>query len=135
MRILHDKLIVLGMGYSIDLRKRVIQFLEAGGSAIEAAATFSVTRQSVYNWIKKKKETGCLEDTIQGRPWRKLNAESLLAFVESNPDLTLEEYAQAFGTIPSTICEAFKRLRITRKKRQCDTEKGMSRKGQYFWQS
>ena len=127
--------IISGMGYSIDLRKRVIQFLEAGGSVIEAAATFSVTRQSVYNWIKKKKVTGSLEDTLQGRPWRKLNAEALVAFVESNPDLTLEEYAQSFGTIPSTICEAFKRLRITRKKRRSDTKKGMSKKGQYFWQS
>jgi putative transposase len=123
------------MGYSIDLRKRVIQFIEKGGSVIEAAKFFSVNRQSVYNWIKKKKDTGSLKDTIQGRPWRKLNAEALVAFVDSNPDLTLGEYAQKFGTIPSTICEAFKRLRITRKKRQYAIENEMSKKGQYFWQS
>jgi putative transposase len=48
------------MGYSIDLRKRVIQFVEAGGSVIDAARTFSVTRRSIYNWIKKKKDTGNL---------------------------------------------------------------------------
>ncbi len=123
------------MGYSTDLRKRVIQFVEEGGSVMEAASVFSVTRQTIYNWIKKKKETGTLKDKIQGRPWRKLNPEALLAYVKSYPDLTLAEYAEHFGTISSTICEAFKRLRISRKKRHCDTKNGTKRRGNYFWQS
>ena len=123
------------MGYSIDLRKRVIQFVENGGSVIEAASAFSVTRQSIYNWIKKKKDTGTLKDKIQGRPWRKLDPEALIAYVESNPDLTLAEFAEHFGTISSTICEAFKRLRISRKKRPSDTKNGMKRSENYFWKS
>ncbi len=109
--------------------------LDLSGSVIEAARAFSVTRQSVYNWIKKKKDTGTLKDKIQGRPWRKLNPEALIAYVESNPDLTLAEFAEHFGTISSTICEAFKRLRISRKKRPCDTKNGTKRRENYFWKT
>ncbi len=122
------------MGYSLDLRKRVIQFVECGGSAIEAAQRFSVTRQTVYNWIKKKKQTGSLQDQQPRRPWRKLNPDEVLAFVECNPDLTLAEFANHFGTLTSTMCEAFKRLRITRKKRVSYTKNGTKKEEKYFWQ-
>lgn len=120
------------MGYSIDLRKRVVQFVEQGGSAIEAAQRFSVTRQTVYNWIRRKKETGSLGDAPPRRPWRKLNPEEVLDFVARNPDLTLLEFANHFGTISSTMCEAFKRLRITRKKRLFDTKNGMKKSVWHF---
>ena len=121
------------MGYSIDLRKRVIQFIEEGGSAIEAAGRFSVTRQTVYNWIKKKQCTGSLKDNAPRRPWRRLNANEVIVFVESNPDLTLSEFASHFGVGSSTMCEALKRLKITRKKRVCDTKNATNKSEQYFW--
>lgn len=123
------------MGYSIDLRKRVIQFVEQGRSAIEAAHRFSVTRQTVYNWIRKKKQTGSVEDKPPKRPWRKLNPEEVLDFVARNPELTLVEFATHFGTISSTMCEAFKRLRITRKKRLFDTKSGMKKSVWHFSKS
>ena len=122
------------MVYSHDLRKRVVEFVESGKSAIEAAERFSITRQTVYNWIKKKKRTGTLKDKRPRRPWRKLNPDKVLAFVKNNPDLTLSEYASHFGTLSSTMCEAFKRLKITRKKRVFYTKRGMKKSEKYFWQ-
>ena len=39
------------MRYSVDLRKRVLQFIKEGGSKSQAARMFKVSRASVYNWL------------------------------------------------------------------------------------
>ena len=39
------------MRYSIDLRKRVLDFVEAGGSKAEASRRFSVSRTIIYEWL------------------------------------------------------------------------------------
>lgn len=122
------------MGYSIDLRERVIEFIELRGSTAEAAFLFKVSERTIYNWLRKKRETGSLKDEPPHRPWKKLCPKVLSEFVETYPDYTLKEYAQHFHTIPSTICEAFKRLRITRKKRHFDTRNETKKNGKYFWQ-
>ena len=40
------------MYYSIDLRKKVIEYLKKGKSKVEASKVFGVTRQTIYNWIR-----------------------------------------------------------------------------------
>jgi transposase len=122
------------MGYSIDLRERVIEFVEQRGSAAEAAFLFKVSERTIYNWLRKKRETGSLEDKLPHRPWKKLCPKALSQCVEMHPDWTLKEYAEHFHSIPSTICEAFKRLRITRKKRPFATKNGTKKNEKHFWQ-
>ena len=39
------------MSYSSDLRKRVLNFIEAGGSKVEAAKRFGVARTTIYQWL------------------------------------------------------------------------------------
>ena len=39
------------MSYSVDLRKRVVSYVESGGSKSEAARRFEVSRKTVYNWL------------------------------------------------------------------------------------
>lgn len=122
------------MSYSIDLRKKVIEFVETKGSAAEAAQLFNISERTIYNWLKKKKVNGSIEDKPPLRPWRKLNPELLIKCVEEHSDWTLSEFAHHFNSIPSTICEAFKRLKITRKKRHFVTKNGMRRNEKFFWQ-
>jgi len=122
------------MCYSIDLREKVIEFIESKGSVTEAAVLFKISERTIYYWLKKKKTTGSVKDKIPNRPWRKLNPKVLSEFVEKHSDWTLKEYAQHFNSIPSTICEAFKRLRITRKKRLYVTKNETKKSVQYFWQ-
>ena len=122
------------MGYSIDLRERVIEFVELKGSTAEAAFLFKVSERTIYNWLRKKRETGSLVDKPPHRPWKKLCPKALSECVEAHPDWTLKEYAQYFHSISSTICEAFKRLHITRKKRHFSTKNEMKKSGKYFWQ-
>ena len=56
------------MSYSIDLRKKVIEFVETKGSASEAAELFSISERTIYNWLKKKKTNGSIEDKPPHRP-------------------------------------------------------------------
>jgi putative transposase len=122
------------MSYSLDLRKKVIEYVETKNSASEAAQLFSISERTIYNWLKKKKTNGSIEDKPPFRPWRKLNPEALSKSVEEHPDWTLNEFAHHFNSIPSTICEAFKRLKITRKKRPVSTKNGMKKNEKFFWQ-
>ena len=122
------------MIYSIDLRKRVVAFIEKGGKKVEASRLFNVSRPSIDKWMSLKKETGDLKSpSLKPRSWRKLNPEALVAYVEAHPDAMLEDYAEHFQTSPSGIWRALKRLKITRKKRQLSIKNGMKQSVQLFW--
>lgn len=120
------------MSYSIDLREKVIKFIENGSSIIEAACIFDISRPTIYRWLEKKK-LGCLKDPTPKRPWRKINPQDLLEFVEKHSDLTLAQYANYFKTTAMAILKAFRRLRITRKKRHYNIKKEMKTNERYFW--
>ena len=121
------------MSYSVDLRERVITFIEEGGSKVDAARIFDVSRNTIYSWLTKKAERGTLKDDPPKRGWKKINPEVLIAYVNQNPDLTLAEYARHFGASAPSVYLTFKRLKITRKKRQPFTENGMKKNAQHFW--
>ena len=122
------------MIYSIDLRKRVIAFIESGGKKLEASRRFNVCRPTIDKWLLLKKETGSLASPpLPPRSWRKLNPEALVAYVKAHPDGMLEDYAEHFQTSPSGIWRALKRLKITRKKRPHSIKNGMKPSVQHFW--
>lgn len=82
------------MGYSNDLRVRVIQVVEGGAAARAAARQFVIGDSTAIRWAKRWRETGSYEaKTNKGRsrsPLKK-HEEWLLALVKQEPDLTLEE--------------------------------------------
>ena len=39
------------MPYSLDLRQKVINFVENGGTTTKAAHTFGIGRASIYRWL------------------------------------------------------------------------------------
>ncbi len=121
------------MSYSIDLRERVITFIEKGGSKVDAAHIFGVCRVTIYKWLTKKSETGTVKDAPPKRGWKKINPQALITYVKQYPDLTLADYAKHFGASAPSVCLAFKRLKITRKKRRLFTENGMKKNAQHFW--
>lgn len=122
------------MIYSVDLRERVIAFIESGGKKLEASRRFNVCRPTIDKWLLLKKEKGSLESPpLPPRAWRKLNAETLVAYVEAHPDKKLDDYAKHFQISPSGIWRALKRLKITRKKRQPSTKKETKINAQHFW--
>jgi len=121
------------MSYSIDLRERVIRFIEEGGSKVDAAHIFGVCRVTIYSWLTKKEKTGTVKDAPPKRGWKKINPQVLIAYINQHPDLTLADYAKHFGASIPSVCLAFKRLKITRKKRPPFTGSEMKKNAQYFW--
>jgi transposase len=82
------------MGYSNDLRVRVIQVVEGGAAARAAARQFVIGDSTAIRWAKRWRETGSYEaKTNQGqsRSPLKKHEDWLLALVQQEPDLTLEE--------------------------------------------
>ena len=121
------------MSYSIDLRERVVRFVEDGGSKYAASRQFSVCLYTIYKWIKKKQETGRLEDEPAKRGWKKIPPKELERCIEEHPEYKLAEYASYFGARASSISYAMKKLKITRKKRLIYTKNGTKQSVEHFW--
>ena len=102
------------MSYSVDLRKKVIKYIEEGRGITKAAKTFDVGRATIYRWLKRPQ----LEASKVKRRYRKLDWERLEKEVEEHPDTPLVDRAKKFGVNPSSMCYAMKQLKITRKKKE-----------------
>ena len=101
------------MSYSIDLRKRVVDYVENGGRIAQATGLFQVGRATIYRWLGRTD----LRATQVKRRKRKLDWQALENDVKENPDARLIDRAKKFGVRPSAISYALKEMKITRKKR------------------
>ena len=99
------------MTYSVDLRSRVVAFVQDGGSKA-AARRFEICRSCVYDWLKRETP----EPQPHGPRRRKLARQALARHIEQYPDLLLRERAAHFGVRMYSIQYACKQLRISYKK-------------------
>lgn len=84
----------MGRPYSDDLRERIVDAVEGGGSRRGAAEIFGVSASCAIKLLQRWHRTGSVSPAPLGAPKRsKLDpvAEWLLALVNVEPDLTLEE--------------------------------------------
>ena len=102
------------MSYSSDLRKRVLNFIEAGGSKVEAAKRFGVARTTIYKWLKASDPLACQKPGPRGP--RSIDYDALKQHIADFPDQTLGERANHFGVSTFCIWYGLKRLGCTRKK-------------------
>jgi transposase len=82
------------MGYSNDLRVRVIRVVEGGVAARAAARQFVIGDATAIRWVKRWRDTGSFEARSvrgQSRSPLKKHEDWLLELVRLEPDLTLEE--------------------------------------------
>ena len=70
------------MLYSLDFRKKVINFIENGGTITKAAHKFGRERASIYRWVSRPK----LEATKVKSRQRKLDWKELEKDVKQNPE-------------------------------------------------
>lgn len=121
------------MSYSIDLRERALSFIESTGKITEASRLFKVSRTVLYKWINMKETTGSVEDAPPVRGWKKIDPEVLEDLVSAHPDWILSDYAEHLGTSINAVWKAFKRLKITRKKRLYGIKNAMRSRDQFIW--
>jgi len=108
--------------HSYDLRKRAMNHFERHGSATLTSKTFGISRSILYDWQKRKKETGdvCAKEGYQNGYGHKIvDLEKIRKQVEKDPGLTLSGIVKKSGIKMSlmTCSRALKKLNITRKKR------------------
>jgi len=113
---------------SEDLRRRVIEAVEAGSSRRQAAARFEVSVASAIRWVQEWRASGRTAPLPRGGDRRSglLEGEAafLLAKVEEKRDMTLAELREALReergvrVSISTLWRFFERRGITYKKRR-----------------
>ena len=83
----------------------------------QTAATFNLSRNTLYLWIHLKKQTGSLKHQVTGLNAVKLDRQKLAQYVEQHQDAYLHEIAKHFDCTPAAVCYALKQMGMTRKKR------------------
>jgi len=109
--------------YSVDLRRRVLEYVEETADKTKASQLFKVGTATIYRWIARKKQSGNLEPSPKKAYKKKIDDQELIAYIEKNPDHFLLEIAAHFNTTLQAIFYALQRLKITRKKRLRFTRK------------
>lgn len=108
--------------YSCDLRTRIMEHYAAEKSETLTRRVFSVSRATVYAWLKLKETSGTLNAKFgyqKGRSHKVKDLEKFKSGVEKNTGLTLEGIIKksAIKMRLMTCSRAIKKLNITRKKR------------------
>ena len=87
----------MGKSYSLDLRERVVSFVNSGHSRRAAASRYEVSPSFVIKVMSRRAATGSLAPARQGRPEGsgKLSAhlDALCNWVQDRPDITMPELA------------------------------------------
>ena len=102
------------MTYSLDLRERVLDYVQSGGTKVEACRLFDVDRKTIYNWLSRSD----LEAGPCGPRQGKINKDALLQHVKDYPNAILRERAEHFGVHTNAIWELLKKHNITKKNDQ-----------------
>ena len=105
------------MAHSVDLRKRVIDFVKEGNTQEEASKIFKVGTSSIERWLALISETGSLEKRPLNRTAPKFESEKLHSYIEENPDALLKDVAEHFGGSTTGAFYALEREKLTLKKR------------------
>ena len=113
--------------YSADLRERVVADGETGLGRTAAARRYRVGARTVYRWLAEARTAGrrCAKPHAGGPRPRVAGTEEVLHALATAPttrDATLAEQAAAYQAHtgrqlrPASLCRAFRRLGLTRKK-------------------
>lgn len=122
--------------YPGELRMRVIDFVEGGGSRRGAADQFEVSVSSAIRWVQRFREDGTCEPMLRGGSTSPLEKHSrqILAVISAQRDLTLDEIVSVLHKrrIPgsrSALSRFFARHGITIKKKSAGGRAQARRRG------
>jgi transposase len=110
------------MAYSIDYRKRVIEYRQEGHALAEIRKAFKIYPSTLRAWEGRQKDGDLAPKYPETRAPRKLPPDELKRYVEANPDAFLVEIGAHFGCSAEAVRKALKKLNITRKKRRSTTK-------------
>ena len=94
--------------YSVDLRERVIAYIEAGNDQKTTSKIFKISTSSVNRWWLRYQKENMISPKPRLGSKGKINIQELKAYVEANEDKTLSEISKLFKV---SICAIYKRLK------------------------
>jgi transposase len=104
------------MIYDTAFRKAALAYWRNGHSKLETAKTFSVSHHTLQKWKNQLKQTGSLDKKVRNTPWKKIDPEKFVEYIDQHPDAFLKEIAEVFNCSDVAVFKALKRLKYTRKK-------------------
>jgi transposase len=105
------------MAYSEDLKQRVLAYIQAGASKIEASKVFCVSRATIYIWLGQPADHQRRKPGPKAGIGRKIDRAKLAELIQEHPDLLQRDMAQIMGVSTSGIAHALNALKITHKKK------------------
>lgn len=115
------------MAYSVDFRRRVLEYIEEGHTQVQAQEVFKISKTAIKGWKKLKAETGEVKKRPLHRQPRTYDTAKLETYIDEHPQAILKEIAEHFGGSISGADNALKRAHITLKKRHQDIGNGMKK--------
>lgn len=106
------------MAYSVDLRMRVIDYIDDGHSVPETASIFKVSINTVRNWLRLNDETGgVLCRAYTGGAKLKIPQAEFEHYINEHPDQTLKEIGEHFELSHGWAADNLKRYGYVNKKK------------------
>jgi transposase len=102
--------------YSLDLRKKVLQYLDQHQNISQAGKTFNISRRTIHNWIKLQKQDQLAGKGRTYKP-RKLDYKAIADYVDRHDDAYIREIASALGYSKNGVAKALKKLNLSLKKK------------------
>lgn len=108
--------------YSIDYRKRAVEYKREGHTFKELREAFRIPAETYYRWANEYDNGFKKPDAPRTRS-RKIDRELLKQAIEEKPDSYLRELAELFDCSPTAIYYMLEKMDITLKKRPLPTPK------------
>ena len=118
------------MAHSSKFREKAIAYKECGHTFRELTKAFGISSDTYYRWKEIKKSTGEYKPAKpKASRRRKIPPERLEALLEEKPDSYLHEIAEELGCTKQAVHSAFKRHKITRKKKLLPIRRNQRKRG------
>jgi transposase len=119
----------MARAYSYDLRLKVMEFIGVGKTIKEASLVFQISRKTIMEWKKLKRETGDINAKTgyhRGHRRKIKDIEKFKRFVEENYDKSSKELARNWEqkVSPSAIIRLLHKLGYSYKKNILSSQKG-----------
>jgi len=101
--------------YSIDLRERIVEFVNKDNSKTNAALRFKVCRKTVTRYCKAA-TLGKLAPKPRGGSRKRFADDVLRREVKASPSATLEALGKTLGVSHNAVWKRLRKLAITLKK-------------------
>lgn len=83
--------------YSIDFRKKVIEFVKAGNSQRRASKLFNISKSTISTWCIRYKKEGSYAAKKRHGAKPRIKVDEFIKYVKSHPNATTSEIGKKFN--------------------------------------